>query len=243
MGRAAEAVETAVREIVDMGCEDAPEGYGLAPALWPTRDTLLGRSARHDDPLWLRLVGGTARDGNPASVPGIWVTWESREQARALDRQERTEHILLALLATYEVGRLHPEVAGVGGVDPAARFDGGTRLARQGIDHATVLRALADRPDLGPDDKEAEHYLYVAEDEESTGALLDALLRGETRARRLLESLGHRGDARDKEEKEDDDDLDAGDVVEGTGTLVETLLQGGAHTARRVLRFLGDAIS
>ncbi|GLF97148.1 Clp protease N-terminal domain-containing protein [Streptomyces yaizuensis] len=256
-----------VRARLDGG-EPGPDGGGLDAALWPTRDALLGRPLPRTR-FWRRLMVGLAQEGNLATLPVLWATWDSREQARALGQTEGTEHIVLALLATYEVVLAHPHMAREGGADPERRFAGGARLAQQGIDYATVRRALADGPDLGREERDADHYLDAAEadDDHGTGRLLEALLRDDTRGRRLLESLSDdddndiedgdeklesgneggsgggsgSGDRRGSRESSDAESTDSGGWTEATSSVVDLILVGGAHVGRFV-KSLGNAL-
>ncbi|EFG04896.1 Clp protease N-terminal domain-containing protein [Streptomyces clavuligerus] len=220
-----------------------PAEDGLDRALWPTRDVLLGRPVQGDVPFLWRQVFTLTRGVNLATAPVVWTAWDAREQARALGHRRGTEHILLALLATYEAGRVHPHLAGEGGLTPEERLAGGARLARQGLDHATVRRALAQAPELGKDDEHLDEYLNDARKAATTGPLLDALLRGRNRAGRLLASLGYVPDAKDKSDDDGDDEsglaaelLDALDA----GWVLDIAPVGGKQI-RKLWRFLRDS--
>ncbi|MER6910235.1 Clp protease N-terminal domain-containing protein [Streptomyces sp. NPDC000594] len=220
--------------------EYGPADDGLDPALWPTRDILLGRPPQGDVPFLWRQIFTLTQGQNLATVPVVWVIWDTREQARALGRKRSTEHLVLALLATYEAGLAHPHLAGEGGIAPERRLAGGARPARQGLDHAAVLRALAEEPELGKDDDHVDEYLHAARKAGTTGPLLDALLRGRTRAGRLLASLGYVDDAGEK----DDDEEDEGAAAELLDLLdagwVTDIVPVGGKQIRKVWRLLRD---
>ncbi|GGZ44977.1 hypothetical protein GCM10010387_44240 [Streptomyces inusitatus] len=168
-----------------------PAGGGLDPLLWPTRDTLLGRRPPRGLPFWKRLLFTFAKGANLASHPVLWVSLDTLEQSRALGQEAGTEHVLLALLATHEVGLRHPHMANEGPVDPAVRHAGGARLAAMGVDYVSVRRAIErDDFELGEEERDFGAFLDAAAGDEGTGPLVEALLRGDTRARRLIESLG-----------------------------------------------------
>ncbi|GAA2223210.1 hypothetical protein GCM10010232_04670 [Streptomyces amakusaensis] len=164
---------------------------GLDPLLWPTRDILLGRRPPRGLPFWKRLLFTFAKGANLASRPVLWVSVDTLEQSRALGREPGTEHVLLALLATHEVGLRHPHMANEGPVDPAVRHAGGARLAAMGVDYVSVRRAVErDDFELGRDERDFDTFLDGSAGDDGTGPLVEALLRGDTRARRLIESLG-----------------------------------------------------
>ncbi|MER5771477.1 Clp protease N-terminal domain-containing protein [Streptomyces sp. NPDC001985] len=168
-----------------------PAADGLGPELRPTRDTLLGRRPRTGRPFWLRVVLFLARGANLAANPVAWVALETVDQSRRTGQETGTEHLLLAVLATHEVGLRYPHMAGEGAADPEVRSAGGARLAAMGARYAPLLRAVERAgTDLGPDDRPFDAYLDAAGGDGGTGPLVDALLRGGTRARRLLVSLG-----------------------------------------------------
>ncbi|MFF0449076.1 Clp protease N-terminal domain-containing protein [Streptomyces sp. NPDC004609] len=156
----------------------------VGPLLRPTRDALLGRTP-YPMSFWRRFLTGPA--ANWASVPLIWIGLEVREQARRLgDRAIGTEHLLLAVLATHEVGLRYPQLTGPGTGDPDTRYAGGASLAARGIDYAAVHAALTTRGgNLGSDARPAEKYLRRTRDG-GTAALVTSLLAEEARARRLL---------------------------------------------------------
>lgn len=189
---------------------DTPgEEDGLDPLLHPVRDILLGRSHYPHKPRWKRWL--VKRVGiNWASRPAWWVTMETHEQARRLGHGTAgTEHILLAVLATHEVALRHPHMTGEGAPTPDTRYTGSERLARMGLDHATVHDALTgDRVPLTPDPRPAEQYLDEAASpaksrpaapgtspDPGTGPLVDLLLTEPTRARQLVEALATTPDA------------------------------------------------
>ena len=118
-------------------------------------------------------------------------------------------HILLAVLATHEVALRHPHMTGEGATTPDTRYTGSERLARMGLDHATVHDALTgDRVPLTADPRPAERYLEEAASPDKsrpagsdtspdpgTGPLVDLLLTEPTRARQLIEALRTTPDA------------------------------------------------
>ncbi|MFF8959427.1 Clp protease N-terminal domain-containing protein [Streptomyces sp. NPDC014894] len=191
-GRAAEVLRIcgSSPEEVLRALDGAPPEDGIDPLLRPTRDALLGRRARKP-PFWKRLLLVFTKGVNLAAAPVTWVGLDCLEQSRGLGQEAGTEHVLLAVLATHEAGLRHPHMAAEGGADPEVRRAGGARLARMGVDYASVYRAVERADfDLGSDERDFDAFLDAAEGDEGTGPLVDALLRGDTRARRLLESLG-----------------------------------------------------
>lgn len=182
---------------------------GLPPLLHATRDALLARRAYRHMPLWKRWL--TKHGGiNWAASPAFWVRTETYDQAsRRGDKAVGTEHVLLAVLATYEVALRYPHLAREKAPDPDTRFAGGERLARLGIDHASVHRALSgDRVKLTADARKAGQYLEeaggasaekpagsgsgscgVPSAEPGTGPLVELLLGEDTRARQLVDAL------------------------------------------------------
>lgn len=190
----------AVRAHLDGGTPDQEDA--LDALLHPTRDILLGRAHYPHKPRWKRWLA--KRVGiNWASRPAWWVTMETHEQARRLGHGTAgTEHALLAILATHEVVLRYPHMAGEGAPAPDPRYTGGERLARMGLDHATVHGALTgDRVPLTPDPRPVEQYLDEAASpnasrpagtsptDPGTGPLVELLLTERTRARQLVEAL------------------------------------------------------
>lgn len=186
----------AVRARLDGGSGSQEDG--LNPLLHATRDVLLGRSHYRRMPFWMRWLlrlGGV----NWASLPAGWVRLETYEQARRLgDRVVGTEHALLAILATHEVALQYPHLLGENAPDQDIRYEGGARLARLGIDYASVHSALTagDRVRLTADARPVEQYVDeaagpnpVSTADPGTGPLVEALLREETRARQLIDAL------------------------------------------------------
>ncbi|ANW18945.1 Clp protease N-terminal domain-containing protein [Streptomyces clavuligerus] len=244
------------------GGDPGPEDDGLDQALWPTRDLLLRRERPRDAPFFEGLVLKLAKGGNMARLPAYWITLDCREQARRLAQPKGTEHVLLSVLATHEVALAYPHMAYADTDDAAERFAGGARLLARGLDYALVRQALEDRPELGEDDRDADACLDgVVERDGGTGPLVDALLRGDTRARRLLELLlgDDSEDERGDEARDWADDLaegaivsteavsaagsGSGGAVEGTIAAVESILNGGIGLARRVGRTLFDTLN
>ncbi|GAA2086036.1 hypothetical protein GCM10009801_48160 [Streptomyces albiaxialis] len=160
----------------------------LAPLLHPTRDILLGHSHYRRAPWWSRWL--LKRAGiNWAARPAWWVRMETYEQARRLAADAvGTEHVLLAVLATHEVALRYPHLAQEGDSDVASRYEGGERLARLGLDHASVHEALRSggRVHLASDARPVEQYL---DGDKGTGPLVQELLDEETRARQLVQAL------------------------------------------------------
>ncbi|MEV1063260.1 Clp protease N-terminal domain-containing protein [Streptomyces sp. NPDC050263] len=192
----------AVRTRLDGGSGSREDG--LNPLLHATRDVLLGRGHYRRMSLWMRWL--TRLSGvNWASLPASWVKLETYEQARRLGNGVvGTEHVLLAILATHEVALQYPHLSGTSAPDQDTRYAGGGRLARLGIDYASVHRALTagDRVRLTADARTVEQYLdeaaglnLVSTADPGTGPLVEALLRDETRARQLTDALsGTSGD-------------------------------------------------
>lgn len=186
---------------------DGGSGSGeddLDPLLHATRDVLLGRSHYRLKPFWMRWLIRSS-GVNWASLPAGWVGRETYEQARRLgDGTVGTEHVLLAILATHEVALRYPHLRGESTPGPDTRYAGGERLARLGIDYASVHRALTagDRVHLTPDARPVEQYVGESTvpnlertTDPGTGPLVEALLGEDTRARQLIEALtGPSGD-------------------------------------------------
>ncbi|MEO3978674.1 Clp protease N-terminal domain-containing protein [Streptomyces sp. CAU 1734] len=191
--RAAEAVRIcgatpeAVLALLD-GAEPVPDEH-LDLYLQPTRDALLGLRAYRSLGFvrrWLVAASGV----NWAADPLAWIRREIPDQVMRLgDREEGTEHILLAVLATHEVAARHPHMAEEGAPRPSGRYAGGDRLRELGIGYAAARNLLAGQPDLGSDPRPVDRYLQDVLTDSGTGPLVDSLLRGETRARRLVEAL------------------------------------------------------
>ncbi|MGW3651189.1 Clp protease N-terminal domain-containing protein [Streptomyces sp. NPDC000878] len=207
----------AVRDRLDSGSSDGSGSTGgaggredgLAPHLHATRDVLLGRAPYRHLPLWKRWLVKSAGN-NLASKPAWWAGMETYEQARRLgDRAVGTEHVLLAVLATHEVALRYPHLAGENAPAPDTRYEGGERLVGLGIDYASVRDALTgDRVRLTTDARSVQWYLDEATSpgpgpgpegsadsggdspvDPGTGPLVEILLRGETRARQIVEAL------------------------------------------------------
>ncbi len=194
------------RTVLSLLDGDAPHRTDdLAPGLRPTRDALLGRGHYPHKALWKRWL--LARAGvNWASRPAWWVSMEAHEQARRLGHGTvGTEHILLAVLATHEVALRYPHMRDERAPTPDTRYGGGERLARRGLDHATVHGALTTgRIPLAADPRPARQYLDEAASpgrpptdapagvpatDPGTGPLVDLLLKEATRARQLIDVL------------------------------------------------------
>ncbi|MER5550284.1 Clp protease N-terminal domain-containing protein [Streptomyces sp. NPDC002793] len=193
----------------DTGAEG--EEDGLFPLLHPTREVLLGRSQYRQMPFWKRWL--VKRMGiNWASHPAWWVRMETYEQARRLgDRAVGSEHVLLAILATHEVALRYPHLLRQGAPAPDTRYEGGERLARLGIDYASVRTELTGgRVRLAADARPVEQYVdetagpggapaagagSESRTDPGTGPLVEILLGEETRARRLIDAMttGPRG--------------------------------------------------
>jgi hypothetical protein len=181
------------------------QGDDLSPLLHATRDVLLGRGHYRQGPFWQRWLLKSA-GANWASKPAWWVKMETYEQARRLGNGVvGTEHILLAVLAIHEVALQYPHLAGEGASAADTRYAGGERLARLGLDYASVHSALtSDRVPLTADARPVKQYLDEAAGpsaarsadsgsgamaDPGTGPLVEILLREETRARRLIAAL------------------------------------------------------
>ncbi|MGX1560977.1 Clp protease N-terminal domain-containing protein [Streptomyces sp. NPDC055506] len=194
----------AVRARLDGGAGGRQDD-GLAPLLHSTRDVLLGRSHYRHMPFlqrWVLKFCGI----NWASTPAFWVSRETYDQARRLgNREVGTEHVLLAVLATHEVALRYPHLATASTPSPDTRYAGGERLARLGLDYASVHHALTgDRVLLTADARPAKQYLDEATrpravrsadsgnpstNDRGTGPLIETLLREKTRARQLVDAL------------------------------------------------------
>ncbi|WP_367125473.1 Clp protease N-terminal domain-containing protein [Streptomyces phytohabitans] len=172
----------------------------LPTLLHPTREVLLGRAHYQRATFWRRwLLRRIAV--NWASRPAWWVRMETYEQAHRLGARPTapgTEHVLLAVLATYEVALRYPHLT----AEDASRtgYEGGRRLAEAGLDHATVHAAVAGgHVALAADARPVAEYLDETERETregggdpGTGPLVERLLREPTRAGQLFDALGRR---------------------------------------------------
>ncbi|NGO49322.1 Clp protease N-terminal domain-containing protein [Streptomyces ureilyticus] len=187
----------AVRTRLDGGSGSQEDD--LNPLLHATLDVLLGRSHyRRMSPLWMRWLVRFS-GVNWASLPAGWVRLETDEQARRLGHGVvGTEHVLLAILATHEVALRYPHLSGKSAPDQETQYAGGERLARLGIDYASVHRALTagDRVRLTADPRPVEQYVdeaaglnLVSTADPGTGPLVEALLSEQTRARQLIDAL------------------------------------------------------
>ncbi|MFD7908499.1 Clp protease N-terminal domain-containing protein [Kitasatospora sp. NPDC059747] len=176
---------------------DAPAARGgLHPLLRPTRDAVLAHRAGRQ-PRWKRMLTRPAAAGAALAA----VRRETDAQAERLGRRSPgTEHVLLAVLALHEVARHQRQSpggdpdsgpadgSGGGPADGSADGEDSALAARLGLDHARAHAALADGGlPLPADPRSVEAYLAGARD---TDALLRTLLREDTRARRLAETLG-----------------------------------------------------
>ncbi|MFF3380878.1 Clp protease N-terminal domain-containing protein [Streptomyces sp. NPDC002680] len=178
---------------------------GLAPQLHATRDVLLGRAPYRHLTFWKRWLVKSAGT-NLASKPAWWAAMETYEQAHRLgNRTVGTEHVLLAVLATHEVALRYPHLARENAPAPDTRYAGGERLARLGIDYASVYSALTgERVPLTADARPVQQYLDEATGpsavstadsggespaDPGTGPLVELLLSEGTRARQLVDAL------------------------------------------------------
>ncbi|GAA2638989.1 Clp protease N-terminal domain-containing protein [Streptomyces axinellae] len=183
----------------------------LDPLLHPTRDILLGHSHYRRAPLWMRWLFKLS-GVNWAARPAWWVRMETYEQAHRLGSDAvGTEHVLLAILATHEVALRYPHLAGERAFGPGSRYAGGERLARLGIDYASVRSALTTgHPRLTSDARPVEQYLDETKGPDATrrpdpgpdsrsdgertadpgtGPLVETLLGEATRARQAVHAL------------------------------------------------------
>ncbi|MER7753711.1 hypothetical protein [Kitasatospora sp. NPDC097643] len=151
----------------------------LDPLLRPTREVLLFRRAGRRPSRWRRRRV-------PPAGPASWLRAEADGQALRLGRRTPgTEHVLLAVLAAYEVSLREPEL--VDDEDAA----GGALLAGLGLAYARAYAELdADRVALPADPRSVEAYLSEVSAGQGTGPLVRTLLAEDTRARRLAEALG-----------------------------------------------------
>ncbi|MEV5976699.1 Clp protease N-terminal domain-containing protein [Streptomyces sp. NPDC052114] len=184
----------------------------LDPLLHATRDVLLGPSHYRRAPFWMRWLLKLS-GVNWAARPAWWVRMETYEQARRLGSDAvGTEHVLLAVLATHEVALRYPHLAQESAPGLGSRYAGGERLARLGLDYASVHGALTtgDRLHLTSDARPVEQYVDGTKGQNppgtresgsdsrtdgepsadpGTGPLVEALLAEETRARQVVEAL------------------------------------------------------
>jgi hypothetical protein len=149
------------------------------------RDHLLGRTKYRNPGLRnLSLAIAVAARPNYALHPVMWVKLEAERTAA----EPRTDDVLVALLATYEVAQAYPHL--LAGADPGLH-DGARVLADAGLDSGTLASAAAER-ELGTDAVKVKTLLrYGRSWPAGTAELLARLLaHDDTRAVRLLRSLG-----------------------------------------------------
>lgn len=159
----------------------------VEPDLRRTRDILLGRAQYDPVSLPGRFAARFLRmaSANYAQAPVGWVRLETDDQARRLGhRQPRTAHVLLAVLATYEVARAYPHMLG-----GSRRLYGGARaLTELGVSYRAAREALIQVWDtVGPDPRRVAAYFRRRHD---TTDVVHAILTGETSAVRVLTALG-----------------------------------------------------
>ncbi|MCA2214086.1 Clp protease N-terminal domain-containing protein [Jidongwangia harbinensis] len=161
----------------------------VAPALRVTRDMLIGRQRYRGRGLRDRLLSFAVRvQINYAVTPVMWVSLEVDEIAKRRGGRPRTDDILLAMLATYEVGLAYPHLS----AGAADKYHGSRLLAATGFDHQR-LAAAVDVYDLGTDGVSPKAILRRGDEQwpQDTAELLSRLLAHDnTRAARLLDKLG-----------------------------------------------------
>jgi hypothetical protein len=162
----------------------------VEPDLRRTRDLLLGRAQFRGIGVLGRLFGRLPMFIYHGEAPVLWAMWEARDRARGDGRrQPRTDDVLLAVLATYEVAQHYPHLVG----RAEHRYDGGRLLADSGVRYRDASSAARTRAgELGSDPRPAKTYAPSGDEyPQTTGELLDAITRdGDTRAARLLRILG-----------------------------------------------------
>jgi hypothetical protein len=186
--RAVTATDNRAVEVLDrIGVDretwwDRPVDDGLPESLVPTRDALLGRTGYWTaNPMgWLGSAVLRVTPFNYARYPAIWIQFEAMRQARLAGRlRPGTVHILLAVLAAYEVSRAYPRLVGPAESD----YAGARRLAARGVTYDAGLATLAGgriapRPD---------RLMRVRSGD--TAVIIRAVTIGDTAARRLLAAL------------------------------------------------------
>jgi hypothetical protein len=126
----------------------------------------------------VRAVGA-----NLARTPVSWIGMDAPDQAQRLGhRKVRTAHVLLAVLATYEVTRDLPHL--VAGVQD--RYAGARALADAGVTYARARAVVADEPPA----RDPRRYRSYVDGRNDTTAVVAAILTGDTSAARVLRELG-----------------------------------------------------
>jgi hypothetical protein len=161
----------------------------VAPDLRTTRDMLIGRQRYRGWGLRNRLLSFVVRVRfNYALTPVMWASLEADEIAkRRGGGAPRTDDVLIAQLATYEVAQAYPHLTR----SVAGQYEGSRALAATGLDHRRLTAAAAAH-DLGTDDVPPKALLKRGERwPRDTAELLRLLLAHPgNRSVRLLTALG-----------------------------------------------------
>ncbi|HWS34940.1 MAG TPA: Clp protease N-terminal domain-containing protein [Actinoplanes sp.] len=158
----------------------------IHPDLRDVRDRMIGRERFKGSGLKAFLFQKLFKAPYPyAAAPSLWVSLESEQIARQRGTARRTDDLLIAMLATYEVARSFPHLT----TENLAEYDGSRHLAEAGLDHRSLRTAATDL-DLGDDEISIRTLISKDSWPKTTTELLTRLSRHEnTRASRLLKAL------------------------------------------------------
>ncbi|MET0425967.1 MAG: Clp protease N-terminal domain-containing protein [Actinoplanes sp.] len=168
----------------------APQPADRVPAgLRTTRDTLLGRKVYRGRGLRGLLSSLLPIRLNWALAPVMWATLEADEIAKRRGGATRTDDILVAMLATYEVTLAYPHLSR----SVPEQYDGVAALVAAGLDHRAAAEASAALDPAG-DAVPPKRLIQRGESyPRNTQELLDRLLAHEdNRSARLLRAAGIR---------------------------------------------------
>ncbi|WP_067498896.1 Clp protease N-terminal domain-containing protein [Actinoplanes sp. TFC3] len=159
-----------------------------APDLRTTRDMLIGRQRYRGRGLRNLVLSFIVRVRiNYAATPVLWASLEAGEIAKRRGAAPRTDDLLIALLATYEVAMAYPHLTR----SVPGQYAGSRALAATGLDHRRLRQAAATH-DLGTD-AVAPKQLFKPGDTwpRDTAEMLRRLLTHPgNRSVRLLDILG-----------------------------------------------------